>query len=542
MGLITTGFVILVILISGPALVMAQTSIEDLGHSWSDNYFAIVADVNQPKDNSIHLVSDITPDYDNPMLGATDVNEAINNQFFLSYINQSGMEVGYLALGTVEKTTGLRYNRTAPFQALFTHFASPTGADVFVVINFDGLLAYSGGGLADRRLDPADEIYLGISGGGQGLTALINGILALAGVLGEGMNPADVPQIPKWDVTPFFERTAGGYSFGVTYHNLLVTWLSLTEPEDDYTQLGQNLSGPKIKAVSLFNSITYRYNVSFDTDPETGMTRANIAANYDFGSTDLIGIAYDNNPDAIDPEEEVRAHLENLRDERGLTGHVINLTPKQPQSTMVYSGDLAKLRIHGPRDETPGLGLAVINSANIITIGETTIEKDGKALDPNAEGEVGSVAMLVDGQKAFESDYKTKNTYDLVLANGTTREDLPVYNTIIPANRPGFNVPYFVVQRLVMVPWLLLIANELRTQATTQDQITAEHYFLATQFPAWSGGRIIHDPNFTAYSNPEAGTVTSTEPQTTSDEPMTTSTTEPQVSEFTSYLQVELFF
>jgi len=521
-------------LTSASSPVLAATTIEELGHKWENNYFAIVADVNQPKDASIHLVEDLTPETGHAVTIPPDIRPNVDNKFFFSYINQSGMEVGFLAL---EELSGALYNRTAPFQALFTHFTNDAGTDVFVVVNFDGILAYSGGGRLRGILDPEDEIFLGLTFGGQGLSDL----LSLFYLVPNGLEP-----LPHWDVTPFFEKTTNGYSFGMTYHNLLVTWLSLPSKqeytEDEYKELSQ--VGSQVKAISLFDNVTYRYDISFDTD-DTGLTTANIAANYDFGSTDIIAIGYENDPEEVDWEEKAKTHLENVRDEKNLTGEVknIELTPFKPEelsAVMIYTDDLAKLRIHGPLDETPGFGLAVINSAIIITVGDYIIEKDGKALDPAAAGQVGSVTMVVDGKKTFESDYKTKNEYSIVCANGTSRANIPVFNTIIPAGRQGLNSPYFILQRLILAPWLLGIAKDLRKQQTTSEQVTLEHYFVASMFPFWSGGRIIHDPNFTAYSNPEAVPETTTEaPKTTTKAPETTTET-PLVSESSLPFKFEL--
>ena len=533
--LITSLFVLLLVLTSASSPVLAATTIEELGHKWENNYFAIVADVNQPKDASIHLVEDLTPETGHTVTTPPDVNTVFNNQFFLSYINDSGIEVGYLALERREKTANGPYNQTAPFQALFTHFTNPAGADVFVVVNFDGLIAYSGGGAAGRRLDPTDEIYLGVTAAGQGLHNFLSFLLGLA-ALRDKLPPEDF-KVPAWNVKPFFEVTGDGnsYSFGMTYYNLLVAWLDLsgTKEDEDVAKLAENL-GPKVRAVSLFDNVTYRYNVGFNTNEDTGITTASISANYDFGNTKMIGIGFENDPEAEDEEERIGELLKNVGAEKELSGHVVNLTPLQKQSVMVYSDDLAKLRIHGPRDDTPGFGLAVINSATIITIGEVTIVKDGNILNPAAAEDVGSVTMVVNEEKTFETDYKTKGTYDLLWANGSRRDNLPVFNTIIPTGRRGFHTPYFIFQRLILVPWLLVIAKELSKQQPSQQQITAEHYFIATQFPAWSGGHIIHDPNFTAYSNPEA-----VPPETTSEAPETTSE-EPQVSEFSLPIEFEL--
>ncbi|MFQ6125764.1 MAG: hypothetical protein ACE5R6_14345, partial [Candidatus Heimdallarchaeota archaeon] len=483
MGFITSLCVILLVFTSASNPALAATTIEELGHSWDNAYLAIVADVNQPKDESIHLVADLTPETAHTITPQPDINAAINNQFFFSYINQSGMEVGYLALERLAKTTFIQYNRTAPFQALFTHFTNDAGTDVFVVVNFDGLLAYSGGGRHRGVLDPDDEIFLGLTFGGQGLADLLSAFL-----VNNGLEP-----LPHWNVTPFFEynETDGSFSFGMTYHNLLVSWLSLTSENQDYDKLGQELAGPQLRAISLFDNVTFRYDLSFETDA-SGLTMARIAANYDFGSTDIIAIGYQNDPEVDDREEKAKTRLEKVRDDKKLTGEVknIELTPnnlEEHSAVMIYTDDLAKLRIHGPLDETPGFGLAVVNSAIIITVGDYIIEKDGKALDPTTAGDVGSVTMVVDGKKTFESDYKTKGDYSIVWANGTSREDIPVFNTIIPAGRRGFNAPYFILQRLILAPWLLGIAKDLRKQQTTTEQVTVEHYFIASMFPFWSG-------------------------------------------------------
>jgi len=487
-------------------------------------------------DNLIHLVADLTPGVEDPAT-TTDVESPVNNNFFFSYINESGMEVGYLALERLERTAAGPFNRTAPFQALFTHFTNPVGADVFVVVNFDGLIAYSGGGAAARRLDPTDEIFIGITAAGQGLHGFLTFLLSV-GANRDGL-PAEDFKVPFWNVEPFFEINDDVYSFGMTYYNLLVAWLDLRdkkiEDADDAAELASKL-GPTVRAVSLFDNVTYRYNVAFETNEETGLTVTSISANYDFGSTKMIGIGYEDDPEAEDDEEKVGEFLKKVKEENNLSGHVlrINANPqKSVPNTMVYTEDLAQLRIHGPKDDTPGFGLAVINSANIITVGDATIEKEDKTrIGPDTTGDVGSVAMIVDGEKTFESDYATKDSYDLVWANGTRRDDLPVFNTIIPRGRSGFVTPYFILQRLILVPWLLVIAHEISPQRPDQNKISAEHYFIATQFPAWSGGRIIHDPSFTAYSNPEVipKTTTTEAPKTTTTEAPKTTTT---VIEFT---------
>jgi len=231
-----------------------------------------------------------------------------------------------------------------------------------------------------------------------------------------------------------------------------------------------------------------------------------------------------------------------------LAGNVIRIqnikpNPEEPKvGVILYTQDFAKWRIQGPRADTPGFSMAALNSANIRTIGDTTIEADGGTLNPEELGDVGRVAMVVDGQKSFESDYETKATYDLVWANGTRRDDINVVNAVIPvrgAHRvPGFYTPYFQFQRSIYAPWLKDIAQDLirlplplQLDETT---ITAERYFIATQFPIWSGGRIIHDPHFTAYSKPEGAP----EP-TTTEEPLTTSETS-VVKEFPWALRLEL--
>ena len=92
--LFTGVFIILLILTSGPILVSASDVFD---HSWNDPHFALVVDVNQLNDKSFHLVKDLTPDFGEPT-PTTDANPLVNNNFFFSYINNSGMEVGYLAL------------------------------------------------------------------------------------------------------------------------------------------------------------------------------------------------------------------------------------------------------------------------------------------------------------------------------------------------------------------------------------------------------------------------------------------------------------
>lgn len=137
------------------------TTLEELGHSWDEPFFALVADVNLPTDQSIHLVEELTPRA--KPITTFDDNPDIDRQFFFTYINISSIELGYLALVQQAKHSGQNaFQATAPSQVLFTHFISPNGADTFVTVNFDALKAYRIGGQRPGRLDPEDNALLGL--------------------------------------------------------------------------------------------------------------------------------------------------------------------------------------------------------------------------------------------------------------------------------------------------------------------------------------------------------------------------------------------
>ncbi|MHA2075162.1 MAG: hypothetical protein ACW97X_11125, partial [Candidatus Hodarchaeales archaeon] len=170
------------------------------GHSFSESHFAIEVDLEPGV---------TTPDLINDLLDASaitgDSNEFEDLQFYMTYMNKSGIEVAFSALEKMEHnltlgglfkpsvedilralpgddikaaldTTIFHVNATAPFQQLVQHYITPWKEDVFVTNNFMCLIAYSTNP-DNRTMDADDDLYIGYTFSIQELIDAVNVIL-----------------------------------------------------------------------------------------------------------------------------------------------------------------------------------------------------------------------------------------------------------------------------------------------------------------------------------------------------------------------------
>ncbi len=157
-----------------PALSLKNPS-DVLGHDFSESAFALELDFNAglgTKLNDLPAKTEVVRDFtnpSNPAVRTSDSDESRDQQFFLAYVNQSGIETAYLALEKLEFDVNVsalgqtqrlfRVNGTMPFQSLFQHYTFE-GKDVFILNQFNGLFAYTTTE-NDPKLDPSDTVRFG---------------------------------------------------------------------------------------------------------------------------------------------------------------------------------------------------------------------------------------------------------------------------------------------------------------------------------------------------------------------------------------------
>ncbi|MFX1516480.1 MAG: Heimdall-CTERM domain-containing surface protein [Promethearchaeota archaeon] len=538
------------LIFTSPARAIGPTDFA--GHNFEEEYFAIEVDlvgsgtsVFDPDSEDPDLIRDLL----DPGATTGDSKEFEDLQFFLAYMNKSGIETAFSALEKFEHmltfkdfvtketydavqlaaaafpalTTALEVplshvNCTAPFQQLVQHYTTSedTGKkDVFVTNNFMSLIAYSNGTGDDKtQLDPKDDLYIGYTFAIQNLTDAINIALENHGH----------DKINYYDVESSFETTDNGYEFGINYSNMLVLWQPIdVKPKGlDVFRGAANdrlkdpkgiIFGHEIAAASVLDYVAFNY--VFETEEFRGANEyieGRVTTHYDIGETNLLITR--NNQDYIDahdwnndPFAGEFQYSVNIPDEIADFdfSYYIPTLPDIPNSVTVdlpelafFVGDDAKTRMM----MEGGFGLTVTTST-------TTFGVDVEAEEYEQEGD--DINVKMGGKTYFFTEFTDKKTYklqgleDLWGINPNT--DRPVY--VIPFDPEGwgvkdfgFAIAYFVVEFALAYGFTAFMAKELTGFVISEDSAKYVEvdllYFTFTEFPEWYGGEIIHDPTYSA--------------------------------------------
>jgi len=524
------------------------------GHNFEEEFFAIEVDLVGSG------TSVFDPDPENPDLirdlldpGATtgDSNEFEDEQFFLAYMNKSGIETAFSALEKFEHMLTFKdfitedtyndiwaagalfkplrdaleaplshVNGTAPFQQLVQHYTTSedTGEkDVFVTNNFMALIAYSNGtGIHKDQLDTQDTLYIGYTFAIQNLTDAINKALE-----NHGHN-----KINYYDVESSFEKTDNGFEFGVNYSNMLVLWQPIDVKPKGIDVFGgaanDRLKDPEgiiyghgIAAASVLDYVAFNY--VFETEEFRGANEyieGRVTTNYDIGETNLL-ITRDNqayvdthaadwNNDPFAGEFQYTLHIPDEIADFDFSTYIPTL-PDIPKSVIVnlpelafFVGDDAKQRMM----MAGGFGLTVTTST-------TTFGVDVAGEEYEQEGD--DINVKMGGKTYFFTEFTDKKTYKLQglkdLWGIDPTVDRPVY--VIPFDPEGWGVKdfgyalaYFVVEFALAYGFTAFMAKELTGFVISEDSAKYVEvdllYFTFTEFPEWYGGEIIHDPTYSA--------------------------------------------
>ncbi|MHA2031816.1 MAG: hypothetical protein ACW99Q_20750, partial [Candidatus Kariarchaeaceae archaeon] len=488
--------------------------------------------------------------------GDSDENEDL--QFYLAYMNNSGIEAAYSAFEKIEHdltfgellsdnvydvlkavptygaaldTTIFHINATAPFQQLVQHFTTPWKDDVFVTNNFMSLIAYSSSP-TDQIMGQEDQLYMGYTFSVQGL------IDALNTVLDDNGHTAD--QFDHFEVTPYFERVGDGeFRFGIRYTNMFVLWQKMdvaprgvnifgTTVPDQFisSDTGGIVFGHDIAAASLLDFIEFEY--IFTTEATTIGTNevilGTVETHYNIGETNLLIIKDEAGgmPTANwnhTPLADVSAsYLLDIPDI--LSGFDIPGAGTIPTAVNIivpglniYLDDDAKSRIRMAN----GFGITVATATT--TFG---VSVQNPSYTDNTGAASPTLDLAMGGNTYFFTDFEGKDTYKLKglqdLWGIDPTVDRPVY--IIPFDPTGWTIYgaakiYFAVEFALAYGFTKFIAEQLTPQlfemaGDATVYVDTILYFTFTEFPEWYGGEIYHDPAYSAVAAVTAATDTST--------------------------------
>ncbi len=540
------------------------------GHSFTEDHFAIEVDL-------VGSGTALDPDYENPDLirdledPTADIND--NNidedwQFFLAYMNDSGIETAFSALEKMEhdlsfgdllkpnvkniiddlnlydeelKKSIFHINATAPFQQLVQHYHTPWEEDVFVTNNFMALIAYSANS-TDRELDFSDDLYLGYTFSFQELVNAVNDVI----IADPGHDEAD--KIGNFNYEASFEDTGDSFKFGINYTNLFVLWQNIKiQPKgvdifgiEDLVRddMGGVILGQEIVAASVLDYLSFEYE--FQTINFTGADRhveGHVTTHYNIGETNFLAVNepdYDHDvnwnhtPFSAAPlyEFEVPPNLKNkiVPDPRAPftdTIQIPEMVPIQLDTLSFYFDDDAKARM---RMEN-GFGISVMTATT--TFGVSIPEIDTSDLTKNPK----SINLMMGGNTFFNTIFEGKREYELNELE-TLWPDLPTkhYASIVPVETTDWskwdveNVGkgYFAIEFGLAYGFTRFMAEQLTSDLVTmvdneEAYVDTSLYFTLTEFPVWYGGEIIHDPTYSAVAamaaeTPEESSETSEEP------------------------------
>ncbi|MHA1226300.1 MAG: hypothetical protein ACTSPV_06110, partial [Candidatus Hodarchaeales archaeon] len=283
-------------------------------HDFTKKYFAVEVDLAVPDPSNPDVISDLL----NASAATGDSNEDFDLQFYMNYMNNSGIETAFSALEKVEydltfadllsddvltvlegmesydealSTSIFSVNATAPFQQLVQHYATPWGEDVFVTNNFMALVAYSSDP-DDQIMDTEDELYLGYTFSVQALVDAVNQVL-------ESQNHSY--KIGYFDYEPYFEVTDNSFKFGIHYSNMFVLWQSIKVAPRGVDIFGNSqyikedtggiVFGQDIVAASVLDHLDFEYE--FITQQMFGVynyTLGTVTTHYNIGETNFLAI------------------------------------------------------------------------------------------------------------------------------------------------------------------------------------------------------------------------------------------------------------
>jgi hypothetical protein len=377
---------------------------------------------------------------------------------YMTYINTSGLKLLYAGLDNIT-TDGKTYLRI-PMQSFIMHYkTNETNRDVITASTFLMLMAFNetAASLYPNSPDRNDVLYASFSLGFD---------LSALGAARPVFNS-------KTETIPLTHE-GNQWTWGMKYTNLTALWWrTYIDPNDP------RFDNSLPVAITTYDELTFTYKLTINPDTGTATLQENhvIGRMRDLivGAIPLLWVHY------------------NSTGTYGMLGRKIgndtiyDFIQNNNLKMSIINYQTSIMADHATYSATP--------SGQNVTDTETSVSDT--SINTYAD----------DGEKIFNTDFGTKETYKLYnyTADPTETEFQTYDSTARTANAGGFagNAGLFVYQ-IGLMRFLPLVVVHMypalfaKAMSTITDMSKA-NYFYAIAFPEYSGYRVEQDPVFTAY-------------------------------------------
>ena len=378
---------------------------------------------------------------------------------YMAYVNYLGLQMLYAGLTNITLALG-QLTLTVPVQTFMMHYKTENGSDVVMASSYIMLLAYN---------ESADTTCYGNSPDrNDTLYASFNMGFDLSSLIDTGDRPGLNSKTTIIPLTHSDDKLS--WHWGMRYTNLTaILWRVYLDP-DNATYKTTPV------AITVYEELTFTYDLVFDAEGNM----ATITSNYVIGEmTDLwvVGSWFWFIP--------VIVHY--------------NSTGCYYLNGDVYSDETIYEFLH-EHNISMSIVLfqasAVLDSATKSSVGGEDV---GSEMDVTND----TVSTFAEGgEKIFDADFGTKNTYDLYNSTSGVTTTYDAYTRTV--DKDGFaNNPVFHIQTFLMkyIPLALAHMDEpLFDQAKSHLlNMTYADYFYVISYPVYDGYRVVHDPTYVAY-------------------------------------------
>ena len=378
---------------------------------------------------------------------------------YTNYVNVGGFQLFYA--GLVNATHNGTFV-TIPIQTFFEHFKTAGGKDAITASSFISLVSFneSNADPYPNSPDKTDTVYASFSLG-VNLTAITGHKLP--------------GYVASSQVTPLTQVDSQHYTWGLKYTNLNAIWWKINP--DPFVPTA-DLVTPR--GFAQYSELSFSYALAIDPTSKT----ATLTASYTIGRiTDLY---------ILSPTPAI--HLNG-------TG-TFDLNGSKTSSQSIYQF---------LQSRQMKLSIVLANKA-ILASTVTNKDDSGASVDNGNSTDVTHTAVNTeasDGDKVFKADFGVKSAYQLYNYTADSSENTASAKNVnvrtVNLNAWGGN-PVFWFQNRFMGFLPLFVANVdpgLITQAKEGlKNFVVSDYLYIISYPTWSGYKLVHDPEYTAFYTP----------------------------------------
>src|SRR3989454_1813505 len=378
---------------------------------------------------------------------------------YTNYVNVGGFQLFYA--GLVNATHNGTFV-TIPIQTFFEHFKTAGGKDAITASSFISLVSFneSNADPYPNSPDKTDTVYASFSLG-VNLTAITGHKLP--------------GYVASSQVTPLTQVDSQHYTWGLKYTNLNAIWWKINP--DPFVPTA-DLVTPR--GFARYSELSFNYALALDPTSKT----ATLTASYTIGRiTDLY---------ILSPTPAI--HLNG-------TG-TFDLNGSKTSSQSIYQF---------LQSRQMKLSIVLANKA-ILASTVTNKDDSGASVDNGNSTDVTHTAVNTeasDGDKVFKADFGVKSAYQLYNYTADSSENTASAKNVnvrtVNLNAWGGN-PVFWFQNRFMGFLPLFVAKVdpgLITQAKEGlKNFVVSDYLYIISYPTWSGYKIVHDPEYTAFYTP----------------------------------------